>query len=84
MKTFVRGAFLLLALAVSFAVATPRQVVALTCPTGSLPGHIRIYYSDASFTTVVCRTNDCGGGDFCPNPTLYFNEITVCCRPRGL
>ncbi|HTG31322.1 MAG TPA: hypothetical protein VLB76_00225 [Thermoanaerobaculia bacterium] len=82
MKTFVRGGLLLLALAGSIAVSIPERVAALTCPAGSLQGHIRIYYSDASYTTVVCRTNDCGGDDFCNDPTPYYTETTVCCRPR--
>ena len=84
MKTFVKGGFLMLALAGSFVIPTPARIEALTCPTGSNQGHLRVYYTDAAHTTVVCRGVDCLGDDPCNYPTPYYTETTICCRPSGL
>jgi len=81
MKIMVKTALSLLVLAGSLALSAPRPAVALTCPAGSHLGHITLFYSDATYTTVICRTNDCNGGDYCNNPTPYYTETTVCCRP---
>jgi|tagenome__1003787_1003787.scaffolds.fasta_scaffold20577230_2 hypothetical protein len=83
MKTLAKAVLTLLVLAGSFALSAPQHAAAQTCPTGSLPGHIYIFYSDATYTTIVCRTADCGGTDACHNPTPYFTTTDICCRPRG-
>ena len=83
MKTFVKGGLLVLALAGAFVVSTPARIEALTCPTGSNQGHIRLYYSDATYTTIICRGSDCGGEDPCEGASPYYTETTICCRPRG-
>lgn len=71
-------ALLLVALAVSLVLVTPKPAAAFTCQqTGGYMGVATIYYTDATYTTIAC-SESCGDSA-CGDPTPYVRYHSVCC-----
>ena len=70
-------ALLLLTLAASFTLLTPKPAAAVTCPAGSFPATTIVYYTNANRTKISCTQDGCGGSDCTPTP--YFRTFHVCC-----
>jgi hypothetical protein len=56
--------------------APPRAEAA--CPYATYPTTVTIYYTDASYTTVVCREGGCDG-ESCATTTPYYRIRNICC-----
>lgn len=68
---------LLVTLAVSFVLLTPKPAAALTCQqSGGYLGETTVYYADANYTTIAC-SESCG--DSVCDPTPYVRYHSVCC-----
>lgn len=65
-----------LALACSFFLLTPKPAAALICPSGDYVGQKTIYYTNAQHTKVAC-TESCND-DTCV-PTPYYIHLPACC-----
>jgi len=65
-------------LAGSMVSAPPRVEAAKACPYATYPSTVTIYYTDASYSTVVCSEGGCDG-ESCATPTPYYRTRNICC-----
>lgn len=83
-KKHMRKLALVLALGLTgSALWTVPESAASTCtppwPNTAFPFTVTVYYSDASYSTVVCLQDECYGS-WC-DPTPYYTTYTYCCTP---
>jgi hypothetical protein len=65
-------------LAGSLVSAPPRAEAAKVCPYATYPETVTTYYTDASYTTVVCSEGGCDGTS-CATTTPYYRTRNICC-----